>query len=86
MRHIKFIQRMNRKFDKSNKCDPTLNQGAFIFQTDGRRYEEVPREAHRERQRGREMANKQRGGGVKQDPHTKPGIILVAPLSCGRLG
>lgn len=54
VRRIKFMQRMNRKFDKSNKCDPTLNQGAFIFQTDGRRYEEVPREAHRQRERERE--------------------------------
>lgn len=37
VRTSKFIQGMNRKFDKSNKCDPTLYQGAFIFQTDGRR-------------------------------------------------
>lgn len=55
VRRIKFIQGMNRKFDKSNKCNPTLNQGAFIFQTDGRRCEEVLREANRERWRiGRE--------------------------------
>lgn len=51
VRSIKFIQGMKRKFDKSNKCDPTLYQGAFIFQTDGKRCGEVPREATRERWR-----------------------------------
>lgn len=49
VRSIKFIQGMNGKFDKSNKSDPTFNQGAFIFQTDGGRCGEVPREATVER-------------------------------------
>lgn len=37
VRSIKFIQGMNRKFDKSNKCDPTFSHGAFIFQTEAGR-------------------------------------------------
>lgn len=49
MRSSKFIQGMNGEFDKSNKCDPTLNQGAFIFQTNGRRCRGEPWEARGER-------------------------------------
>lgn len=67
---------MNRKFDKSNKCDPTLYQGAFIFQTDGGRCGEVPREATGE------IWPIGRGEGrvVEQDtPHKAPHYFSAPP-------
>lgn len=76
VRTIKYIQGMNRKFDKSNKCDPTLYQGAFIFQTDGGRCGEVPREATGE------IWPIGRGEGrvVEQDtPHKAPHYFSAPP-------
>ena len=76
VRTIKYIQGMNRKFDKSNKCDPTLYQGTFIFQTDGGRCREVPREATGEIW----PIGRGEGGWWSRIHHTKPCIILVPPL------
>jgi len=37
VRSIKFIQLMNSKFDKSNKCDQAFNRDMFVSQTDERK-------------------------------------------------
>lgn len=73
------MQGMNGEFDKSNKCDPTLNQATFIFQTNGRRCGEVPQEARRERQRI------DREGSETGVPHKAQHYFSVPPPPVGEL-